>query len=160
MEVYILRHGIAEDAHGGMRDEDRKLTAEGRERLAALLRTAVRGRVRPSLVLTSPYVRAVQTAEMAASELGYSGSVVETKALVPDASPQDVWTEIRTHKDEDSILLASHNPLCSRLPGYFLGAPDAQVHFGKGAMVCIEFDRFGPEPRGILRWMLSPRFGS
>ncbi len=160
MELYILRHGIAEDAPAGMRDEDRQLTDEGREKLRKLLRTAARARVRPSLILTSPLVRAVQTAEIASSELGYGGLMLRSDALVPEADPYDTWAEIRTHQDEPAILLASHNPLCSRLPGFLLGCLAMQVHFGKGAMACIEFDRFGAEPRGVLRWMLTPRFGS
>jgi phosphohistidine phosphatase SixA len=97
---------------------------------------------------------------MAAAELGYSGQILRSDALIPEADPRELWTEVRTHRDQSSILVASHNPLCSRLPGYLLGSPNAQVHFGKGAMMCIEFDRFGAEPRGVLRWMLAPRFGA
>jgi phosphohistidine phosphatase len=160
MELYILRHGIAEDGGPGMRDEDRQLTAAGRDKLFSLMRMLARARVRPSLILTSPLVRAVQTAEIAAAELGYSSQLVRTDALIPEADPYDIWAEVRTHRDEPSILLASHNPLCSRLPGFFLGTPGLITDYGKGTITCIALDRFGPEPRGVLRWMLRPRFAS
>ena len=159
MELYILRHGIAEDG-AGKPDEARELTGEGRDRLRATMRTAHRAGIQPALIITSPLVRAVQTAEIAAKELGYGGDLLRSKALIPDADPKDTWTEIRTHKDESSILIASHNPLCSRLPAYLLGVPGLEIDFKKGAMLCIDFGRFGPEPRGALRWMLTSRFGS
>lgn len=158
MELYILRHGIAEEG-AGKRDEDRELTDKGRDRLHSMLRLAADAGVRPALIVTSPLVRAVQTAEIAAKELLYDGDLLRSSALIPEADPWDTWSEILMHRDSKSLLLASHNPLCSRLPGLLLRSPGMQVHFDKGAMACIEFDRFGTEPRGILRWMLTPRFG-
>lgn len=157
MELYILRHGIAEDGLG-KRDEDRELTGRGRDELQSLLRLAALARVRPSLILTSPLVRAVQTAEIAAAELGYKGELYPSRALTPEADPWDTWADVRVHREESSILLASHNPLCSRLPGFLLSSPAMQVHFDKGAMVCVELSALGAEPRGVLRWMLTPRF--
>jgi hypothetical protein len=40
---------------------------------------------------------------------------------------------------------------------YLLGSPDLQVEFKKGAMACIELDRFPAEPHGVLRWMLTSK---
>jgi len=157
MELYILRHGIAEDG-SGIRDEDRELTPRGRDELCALLRLAARGRVQPSLILTSPLVRAVQTAEIAALEFRYKGELLGTDTLIPEADPWAFWSELRLHRDQPAVLLASHNPLCSRLPGFLLSCPAMQVHFDKGAMARIDLDRLGAEPRGVLRWMLTPRF--
>ena len=58
MEIYILRHGLAADAHGGMRDADRPLTPEGAKKLQPVLRRARAIDVRPQVILTSPYRRA------------------------------------------------------------------------------------------------------
>src|SRR5580692_981659 len=142
MEIYLLRHGIAEDAPAGQPDSERPLTPDGRKKLRHVLRTAAAAGVAPSLILTSPYKRALQTAQLAAEILEYKGELLRTKALEPGASPKSVWDEIRVHKDEARILLAGHEPLFSRLMAYLLGSPTLQVDFKKGAIACIESERF------------------
>ena len=156
MEIYLLRHGIAEDGRPGMKDSDRALTPEGREKLKKVLKRAKSAGVKPDLILSSPYLRALQTAEVAAEVLEYGGTIERTQALVPDASPREVWEEIRTRRDEGSLLLSSHEPLTSATLAALLGCPVLQIDMKKGALARIDFDRFGPEPRGILKWLLTP----
>lgn len=157
MELYILRHGIAEDSSATGRDEDRQLTPEGRKKLREVLRMASRAGVAPSLILTSPYTRAVQTARIAAEEWKVGREIVPSKTLVPDARPEEVWWEIRNHREEPQVLLASHNPLCAQLTAHLLDCPNLLIDFKKGAIVRIDFDEFGSRPRGVLRWMLVPK---
>ena len=111
----------------------------------------------PALIVTSPYRRAVQTAELAAEVFEYHGDILRTKTLLPGASPQGAWEEIRLHKDVDSVLLAGHDPLFSSLTAYLLGCPALQVDFKKGTLLRIYVDRFTPEPRGVLKWMLTAK---
>ena len=115
-------------------------------KLQTTLATVARAGVRASLIISSPLVRAVQSAEILAGELEYNGEFLRSAALAPEARVSEVWSEIRTHKDESNLWLASHNPLCSQLAGYLLGVPGLSVQFGKGTILCVEFDRFGPEP--------------
>ena len=157
MEIYILRHGIAEDGHAGQPDAERVLTPEGKKKLRNVLRTVAKAGVAPTLILTSPYRRALQTAEIAAEVFDYKGDLLRTKALEPGSEPPMVWEELRVHKDEASILLAGHEPLFSRLAAYLLGCPDLQIDFKKGALACVQLDRFSTEPHGALRWMLTPK---
>jgi phosphohistidine phosphatase len=154
MEIYLLRHGIAED---GYPDSERALTGEGKEKLRRVLK---RAGVKPSLILTSPYRRAVETAEIAAEVLGYSGDIERAQSLTPDGSPADVWEEIRARKNEDAILLASHEPLMSATAAFLLGAPGLRVDMKKAALVRVDVDRFGPQPLGVLKWMLTPAVSS
>ncbi|MBZ5577272.1 MAG: phosphohistidine phosphatase SixA [Acidobacteriia bacterium] len=156
MEVYLLRHGIAEDAPPGKSDADRALTPEGRQKLRRVLGRARAAGVEPTLILASPYRRAVETAEVAVESLGYRGKVVQTAALAPNAAPQEVWGEIRARRTEDSVLLASHEPLMSSLLALLLNSPALKVDFKKAAMARVDLDRFGAEPDGILKWMLTP----
>ena len=153
MEIYLLRHGIAEDGRPGHPDSARALTDEGKDKLRRVLK---RAGVKPKLILTSPYRRAVETAEIAAETLGYDGELERAQALTPDGSPSGVWDDIRAHKDEDSILLASHEPLMSATAAFLLGVPALQVDMKKAALVRIDVDRFGPRPIGVLKWMLTP----
>ena len=159
MYIYIFRHGIAEDAPG-QPDSERALTAEGKKKLRSVLKVARAAGVSPSLILTSPLKRAVQTAELAAEILDHKGELLRTRALAPDSSPADVWQQIRDHKDESGILLAGHEPLFSQLTAYLLGCPDLQIDFKKGALACVEMDRFGAEPHGVLKWCLTPKLAA
>jgi len=156
MEIYFLRHAAAENAAPGMKDADRALTPDGRDKLKRVLRRAKHVDVEPGVILCSPYKRALETAEMAAEALGYRRKIVQTEALVPNASPHDVWQEIRSRRDETAILLASHEPLMSATVAFFLGNPAMLVDMKKSALVRVDCDRFGPEPQGILKWMLTP----
>jgi phosphohistidine phosphatase len=155
VQIYLLRHGIADDGKPGKPDSERELTGEGRDKLKRVLKRARTADCSPTLILTSPYVRAVQTAGIAADVFGYKKDLLRTTALVPEASPHDVWEEIRVHRDEPAILLASHEPLMSSVAAFLLRSPALQVDMKKGAMVRVDCDRFGAEPHGILKWMLT-----
>ena len=156
MQIYLLRHGIAEDARPGHPDAERALTGEGREKLRRVLKRARLAQVAPGVILSSPYRRAVETADVAVEELCYQGKVVRTGRLVPEASPLDAWEEIRSRKGESSILLASHEPLMSSLVAFLLDSPAMQVDMKKAALVRVDCERFGPKPSGVLKWMITP----
>jgi phosphohistidine phosphatase len=156
MEIYLLRHAIADQARPGQPDSDRALTREGREKLRRVLLRARGAGVKPSLILSSPYRRAVETAEAAKQALGYPGEIERADDLTPDASPYDTWEEIRLRKSEGSILLASHEPLMSSLAAYLLGVPALQVDMKKAALLRVDCDGFGQHPRGVLKWMITP----
>lgn len=160
MDIYILRHGIAEDGRPGEPDSERALTAEGKRKLRAVLKTAADAGVAPSLILTSPYKRALQTAQVAAEVLEYKGDLVRTRALEPGSSPEAVWKELKAHRNEAGILLAGHEPLFSGLTAYLLNAPSLQMEFKKGALLCLEMDHLGAEPRGVLKWYLVAKLAA
>ncbi len=156
MELYLLRHGIAEDAAPGKPDADRSLTDAGREKLRRVLSRARASKVAPGLILSSPYRRALQTAGIAAECLAYRDKILQTAALVPNANPHDTWEEIRAHKSVESILLASHEPLMSSLLAFLLDTPALMVDFKKAALARVDCDRFSAQPHCTLKWMLTP----
>jgi phosphohistidine phosphatase len=160
MQVHLLRHGIAEDERPGLPDADRALTTEGRRKLRQVLQSASQAGVEPSLILSSPYKRAIQSAEMARDALAYKGEILRTKTLTPGASVEQVWEEIRVHRQETSIILAGHNPLFENLAGYLLGCRNFRMDFKKGAMLRVDIEGFGIEPRGVLRWYLTAKLSS
>jgi phosphohistidine phosphatase len=156
MEIYILRHGIAESRGAGP-DEDRALTDEGRRKLRCVLERAGGAQVSPSLILSSPYKRAMQTAELAAEILRYRKKIVETDALLPEAAPDAFWEEIRQRRNESAVLAAGHEPMLSATVAWLLGAPAMKVDMKKGALARIDVDQFGPRPPGVLCWLLTPK---
>ena len=157
MELYLLRHGTAEDATAKTPDEDRALTPDGREKLQAVLRRARGADVKPSVILSSPLLRARQTAEIAAEVLGFRGDIMISLAFQSEAPVQEAWDEIRLHKRETQVLVAGHNPQCSLLAGFLLNTPSLPVDFKKGALLRTDHSSFGQQPRGILRWFLTSK---
>jgi phosphohistidine phosphatase len=160
MELYLLRHAIAEARLPGRPDEKRELTPKGRERLRLVLDVARNAEAGPSLILSSPYPRAAQTAEMAARILNCKQPVALTDALLPGASPEAVWHEIRAHRTEKALLLAGHEPLLGRTASFLLGAASVQVELKKGALLALDIDRFDAQPRARLRWLLTAKLAA
>jgi len=160
MEVYLVRHGIAEDGGPKTPDVDRALTPEGRRKLRQILELSSAAGVEPSLILTSPLRRAVQTAEIARDVFKYANPIVRCKALSPGGSVEQVWDEVRAHRDESALLLVGHNPQFSELAGYLLGAREMRVDFKKGAILRIDFESFTARPQGILRWYLTGKLAA
>ena len=147
LELYLLRHGIAEDRSSSGRDADRALTEDGKRKIERVLKRAHKAGASPTLIISSPYLRAMETAEIAARELQYNSEIVRSQRLEPHASPPDLWSEIRAHRDEPSILLASHEPLCSATLAFLLGSTRAMVEFRKGALRALIFLTLSVEPR-------------
>src|SRR5438046_10217163 len=114
MEIYILRHGIAVERGmpGYKKDSDRPLTKEGEEKLHQIAQAMLAMDLKFDLILSSPYVRAAQTANIVASEL--DEEVTFTDFLLPDANPLELIREINRTKPQ-SVLLVSHEPDLSRL---------------------------------------------
>jgi len=157
MRIYLLRHGIAEDAGPRTPDAKRELTEKGRSKLAGVLALARNAEVRPELILSSPLIRAIQTAEMARDVLQIETPVQQTRALIPEGSPQGVWEELRGLRNLDGVMLAGHQPLLGQLVSWLLGSSDLQVQMVKAAMVSIELAHLRGEPHGVLNWMITPK---
>ena len=107
-ELYLVRHGIAaERAEGG--DQARPLTADGVSRLRAEAAGLAALEVDWDLILTSPLVRARQTAEVLA-EVMKNATTVVTSALAPLATPEDTLSEIGRHAEHTRLALVGHEP--------------------------------------------------
>jgi phosphohistidine phosphatase len=157
MQVYLLRHGIAEDGRDGISDAARGLTSEGRKKLQQVLQAVAKTDVEPSLIVTSPLKRAVQTAEIAKRILGYKQDLLQSNALVPGSTPEQAWAEIRAHRNEPALLLVGHNPLFTDLARYLLNSPHLGIDFKKGALMRVDIDQISSHPAGVLRWYLTPK---
>ncbi len=160
MIIYVLRHGIAEEGHAGQPDSQRRLTKEGKSKLSDVLERARDTGVRPDVILTSPFVRAVETAKIAAETLKYEAPLIPVPELTPDGSPEQVWQEVRNHSEAEELLIAGHEPLLSQLVAYLLGSPALQVDMKKGALVAIDCAQLRGQPRGVLLWMLTAKLAA
>jgi phosphohistidine phosphatase len=157
MELYLLRHGIAEDVASSGRDADRALTAEGKRKLREILKVAAQAELRPTLILSSPYKRAIETANIAAKSLEYKADILQSNAVVPNAHPNELWEEVRMHKVQPRLLIVSHEPLLSSAAALILNSNSLRVDFKKGALLRIDLEGFSAQPHGTLKWYLTPR---
>jgi phosphohistidine phosphatase len=157
MLVYVLRHGIADDAKPGEPDSSRALTNEGRKKLAQVLERAKKAGVAPTVILSSPYLRAKQTARQAAQAFDSESSVVETSALVPSGSPELVWDEVSEYRSEEQLMVVGHEPLLGELVSYLLDSPSLRVDMRKASLVAISLEGLRGGPRGVLQWMITPK---
>lgn len=163
MKLFLLRHAIAEDYASTGMDRDRALTPTGIERLDHVLRVAAKAGVKPAVILSSPYVRARQTAEQAAKRLRCKTPIVFSGALVPEASPAAAWDEIRAATgtaDLEDLLVVSHDPLISSLLSFLLGVSEYIHSFKKAGMARVDLTRTGSRPAGEIQWILTPALAS
>lgn len=156
MTVYLLRHAIAEDRSASGRDRDRVLTAEGIAKLETVLRVAAKAGVKPVRILASPYQRTVQTAAVAKRVLGVAEDVMYHDAFTPDALPRAAWDEIRNWRDEEPLLVVTHEPLVSGLFSLLLGVSEYVHDFKKAGLAKLEITRVTAQPAGTVRWILTP----
>lgn len=154
MEIWLLRHAVAEDRSATGRDADRTLTEDGHKRAREVARGLAALEPGIELVLTSPFARARQTAEPAARALKLLARLRETSALEPDADPDDVLAEIRSEKIE-SVLLVGHEPHMGALLGRLVaGRPGLAMPMKKAAVARLSWEGSGA---ATLRALLPAR---
>jgi len=160
MKIYLLRHGIAEIGSAGDPDSARALTGEGRAQLREILAVAKKADVSPSVVISSPYKRALETASIAASVLDYKGKVEQSQSLVPGATVEEVWDLLRENRSEEEVLLVGHQPLFGAAAAYLLAAPNLLIDFKKGGLMRVDVMSYGPTPRAELKWYLTAKLAA
>lgn len=161
-EIYLMRHGIAEDRDPADSSDDAKrpLTPEGEVRMRAIARGLDRLGVKWDWIITSPLKRAVETADALTDELSSSAPRDLCEALVPgDGSRQKVISFLAQHPGRSRVLLVGHEPSLSELASELIaGSREASLMFKKGGCCLVSFDEFpSVKAPGVLTWWLTPR---
>jgi phosphohistidine phosphatase len=157
MRVTLIRHAEAGD--DAPSDEVRSLTARGREDARRLGHALARRGVEFSLMISSPLVRAVQTAEIVAAEIGYRERLVMTELLVPEGAASHVLAWLKSAGRElegsASIALVAHEPILSAMAALLIGKA-RYPPLRKTEALRIRIGA-GPDGKGILRWRVDAR---
>jgi phosphohistidine phosphatase SixA len=156
MTIGFLRHAEAEDGHGS--DFDRKLTPKGLEQAAKAGKFCLRNGLLPDVIITSPVVRARQTAAIIAETTGCD--LIEESWLACGMAPADCLGEIAAYSRKDLILLVGHEPDFSSAIAGLLGLPDpSALKIRKTSLTVLDL----PEPKfgcGQLQFMIPARLMS
>ncbi|MBI3726329.1 phosphohistidine phosphatase SixA [bacterium] len=155
MEVYLVRHGIAEDG-AGKPDEDRALTSEGEKKTKRALRGLRKlGVRRLDLVFSSPLVRAWETGKLVARALGADGPRVE-RGLAPGGDPRAVLERLSEETPEARVGLVGHQPDPGRLATWLAVGSGRGLPLGKAGVARIDFAEKPEAAQGDLVWLLTP----
>jgi phosphohistidine phosphatase len=155
MTCYFVRHGAA-IAPGEWRgsDFDRPLTEKGRENTARVGRRLAKLGIRLERIVSSPLLRALQTASILASALDAEDRVVEDVRLADGFSPSRLAEMLRDRASGETIMFVGHEPTMSATAGQIVGG--ASIDFKKGAIACVELTD-ARAPAGTLRWLAPPK---
>lgn len=158
MELYILRHGLAEERSHSGRDRDRALTPDGRERTRSAGKALRKMDAGFDLVLSSPFVRAWQTAEIVVEELGCGNKLQKCEALSSGAPIEEVFDALKkVEGNYQSVLLVGHEPDLSQLISALLsGGPDLAITMKKGGLAKLSCMTTDPGS-ARLEWLLTPK---
>ena len=162
MNLYLMRHGIAlpADDPSVAHDGDRPLTPKGIKRTRKAARGLRRLNIPFDVILTSPVLRARQTADAVAGELGAEALVKEISSLAPESTVDHLLFGLTRYKNHEHLLLVGHEPLLSNALSHLLGGKSARsvhVEFKKSALCRVEIDDLPPSNPGKLHWLLTPK---
>ncbi len=150
MQLLLLRHGKAEDRSTGG-DFARELEEKGHDQARHAARILAAAEMLPEIVLTSPLVRARQTADTFTKAAVMPGAVTQTW-LSCGMSPDTALSELTAFPEFERVMIVGHEPDFSQLIEHCLGTTAACVEVRKGSVTCIELSP--PAPRAILRFLI------
>ena len=159
MQLYIVRHGIAIDREDPKcpSDPERYLTNEGVEKTRQVAKGVAALGATADLLLSSPYVRAMQTAEIFAKEFEYAKQKIRrTDLLLPGAEPSLLFRELIREKQASSIFLFGHAPQLDDVVATALGSKRHISSLKKAGVALIELKRLSP-PIAELVWLATPK---
>jgi phosphohistidine phosphatase len=155
MEIYIVRHAIAEDVSHDGSDEARELTPDGKKKMKEAAAGFARMERKIDRIFASPLVRARQTAEILGAALSHKVEIM--KELAPGHAPAEVCERLRAISKLHGVVVVGHEPNCSELASYLLtGSQHMNIEFKKGSICLIE-SRGADAGSGDLIWHLSPQ---
>ena len=157
LELYLIRHGLAAERGEEYPDDSKRpLTSEGLARLRKEAKALDNLDVSFDQILSSPLVRAKQTAEVFTEVMKSKPPVAFSDALTPAGTPAAVIQELSRHMRKASVALVGHEPNMGELAAHLIGAKVA-LPFKKGAICRIDFSVFPPKGKGQLIWFVTPR---
>jgi phosphohistidine phosphatase len=155
MNLFLMRHANA----GVFRenptlDAKRGLVKEGKDQCILMARVLSALKVQVDVIVSSPLKRALQTAQLVGTELGYEAKVEMSPALKPGADYSAFQQMLAKYADLEGVLVVGHNPNLFQFMGRLVtGNGGAAIRLRKGSIARIDLDRHPP----LLQWLIDPR---
>jgi phosphohistidine phosphatase len=159
MLLFLVRHGIAIDREDPKcpAEAERYLTEEGIKKTREIARGVASFVEKPDLFLTSPYVRAAQTADLFATALKYPKQKIrKTNLLLPGSEAAAFFRELTRNKDAESVFCFGHAPHMDELISLALNCKRDATALKKAGVACLELRRIAP-PAATLIWLAMPK---
>lgn len=155
MHLILLRHGKAESLSLDG-DFSRALVEKGREQARRAANLLKKAELLPEIVLSSPLVRARQTADEFCQTAGIPGPLIQGW-LASGMPPDTALVELAAFRDFRRVAIVGHEPDLSRFIEMLLGAMGGGIEMRKGAIACVEITP--PVLRGRLAFLIPPKLG-
>jgi phosphohistidine phosphatase len=161
MNLYLLRHGLAVEpgTHGFSNDSERPLTPKGERKLWRIAEAMEALKLSFDVILSSPYKRARQTAEIVAEAFNARKKLESSEALAPSGDPKKLFKRLadKSPAPED-VLLVGHEPYLSELVSLLVsGERDLRVVMKKGGLCKLELNSLKAGRCASLAWLLTPK---
>jgi len=158
MDLYLLRHAIA--VQRGLThypNDDRPLTEEGIRKMKKGAQGIAKLAGSFDIILSSPLVRAYETARITAEAVKHGKKIVRCKQLLPEASLSDFMSLLQEYREHKSVLVVGHEPNMSQIVSALLGSPHSVVEFKKGALCKIKISGVSSVKYGTLIYHVTPK---
>ena len=159
MNLYIVRHAIAVDpgTPGYEDDSQRPLTDKGIRKMNKIVKGLHQLDLKLDKILSSPYVRARDTAKILATEFQRANQLSFSDNLIPPANFEALVAEIHEKYDVDNLALVGHEPMLSQFVSWLTtGDTKMNLIFKKGGSCCLSADNLYQDHRAELIWLLTP----
>lgn len=155
MRLYLFRHAIAR-AHSAS-DYERPLSEEGKKQAKLVSEGLKRLRIPVDLVITSTYLRAVETGQQVSKALGSNILVKQLDALGPEARPKDASQALGALASYEHIVFVGHEPQLNTWLGVLVaGADILRADLKKASVACVEIEQVPPQVhKGTLKWLMT-----
>jgi phosphohistidine phosphatase len=155
MILFLMRHANAGTIRKNpVLDAKRGLIKEGKEQCMLMARVLAALKAPIDVIVSSPLKRALQTAQLVGTELGYDAKVEISPALGLNAGYADFQNLLAKYADCEGILAVGHNPNVFQFLGRLVtGNGGAAIRMRKGSIVRVDMERHPPR----LQWLLDPR---
>ena len=160
MKLYIVRHAIAVPRGSPLiNDSERMLTEEGTVKMEQIAAALCRLNYKPGFILSSPFARARQTAEILLHAFGKEPEMKILPALAPSGTRQELYHAISSifKKQIPGLMIVGHQPSLGEIAGEIaFGSSENYIELKKGGVCVIEIESLWGTPRGTLTALLSP----
>jgi phosphohistidine phosphatase len=157
MILYLMRHGIAEESAPTGGDPERRLTQHGTLRTAMVAKGLKRLGLTFDRIVSSPFIRARQTAEIVARITEHREEILLDPRLMPFSSFDEVGDLLADHLDVESLLLAGHEPNISTVISGLTADGRLEIDVRKASIAAIEIRTARRPARGALLWSITPK---